>query len=96
MSEVGGTLIGQLGKQSVGHSLKSPRVLGRDRVPELGLSIVEIVDRMQVHVLSVPSKSGLPHAEVEVSRVHSSNRDVVVFVHAVQYRSEPLDIPHLF
>jgi hypothetical protein len=44
---------------------------------------MQIIYGMQVHVLSVPRKCGLPHAKVEVGRVDTVNLDVVVLVHPV-------------
>ena len=50
---------------------------------------------MEVHVFGVPGESGLPHAEVEVGRVHAVDLHVVVLVHPVQDRAELLDVPVL-
>ena len=44
-------------------------MLGRHRVPRLGLPEVQEVDAVKVHVLRVPGESGLPHAEVQVGGV---------------------------
>ena len=35
-------------------------------VPKLGLSIVQVIDGVQVHVFHVPGEGGFPHAKVKV------------------------------
>ncbi len=70
-------------------------VLRRNGVPELGLSVVQIVDRVEIHVFGVPREGGFPHAEVEVGSVHAVDLDVVVLVHPVQDRAKILDVPVL-
>ena len=52
--------------------------------PEFGGSEVEVVDGVEVHVLSVPSKGGLPHPEVEVGSVDSRNSHSVLVHHSVK------------
>lgn len=44
---------------------------------------VQIVDRIQVHVLGVPGECRLPHAEVEIARVDAGYRLVIVFLHII-------------
>ena len=39
---------------------------------------------MQVHVLGVPGKCGLPTAKVEVGRVHSVDLDAIIFLNVVE------------
>ena len=70
-------------------------MLGRDRVPRLGRPKVQVVDAVQVHVLRVPTKRRLPHAEVQVRRVDALYLHPVVFVDAVQDRAEVVDVPVL-
>ena len=50
--------------------LHAPAVGRRHGVPGLGRAVVEVVDAVQVHVLRVPGVQRLPHAKVEVRRVH--------------------------
>ena len=52
--------------------------------PEFGGSEVEVVDGVEVHVLSVPGKGGLPHPEVEVGGVDSRNSHSVLVHHSVK------------
>ena len=85
MAEVGGALLVQKREQPLGDAFKTPCISGRDRVPELGLSVVQIVDGVEVHVLSVPCESRLPHSEVQVSCVHPADLHVVIFVDPVQH-----------
>ena len=56
---------------------------------------MEIVDRVEVHVFSVPREASFPHSEVEVGRVHAVDLHVVVLVHPVQDGAELLDVPVL-
>ena len=39
---------------------------------------------MQVHVLGVPGKCGLPTAKVEVGRVHSVDLDAIIFLNVIE------------
>ena len=41
--------------------------------PGLRLAEVQVVDAVEVHVLCVPGKRGLPHAKVQVGRVDALN-----------------------
>lgn len=56
---------------------------------------MQVVDGMQVHVLSVPRKGGLPHSEVEIGSVDTVDLHVVVLVHPVQDGAQFLDVPML-
>ena len=84
MAEVGGALLVQKGEQPLGDALETSCISGRDGVPKLGLSVMQIIDGVEVHVLSVPSESRLPHSEVQVSCVHPADLHVVIFVDPVQ------------
>ena len=37
---------------------------------------MQVVDRVEVHVLRVPGERRLPHAKVKVGRVHAGDRDL--------------------
>jgi len=54
---------------------------------------VEIVDAVQVHVLSVPCKAGLPHPKVEVSCVHTRDMYPILPGHGVQDGIQIVDVP---
>lgn len=45
-----------------------------DRVPELGLATVQVVDTVEVAVLLVPAEHGLPRAQIQVGRRDSRDR----------------------
>lgn len=62
-------------------------------VPGLGLSKVQVVDAVQIHVLSVPSKGTLPHPKVQVWCVDSFDLDPAVVLHYVQNGVEMPDVP---
>ena len=40
-------------------------------IPYFRCSKVEIVDGIEIHILSVPGKGSLPHSDVEIRRVDS-------------------------
>ena len=54
---------------------------------------MEVVDGVEVHVLSVPGKGGLPHPEVEVGSVDSRNGHSILVHHAVQDGGQAIDVP---
>ena len=56
---------------------------------------MEVVDAVEVHVLRVPGKGGLPHAKVEVGRVHPRDAHPKVIHHRVQDGVEVVDVPLL-
>ena len=64
--------------------------------PGLGLSEVQVVDAVEVHVLRVPSEGGLPHAEVHVGGVHPLDHDATLLLHHVQQRVQMPDVPLLY
>ena len=45
---------------------------------------MQVVDAVQIHVLSVPRKGTLPHAKVEVRCVDSFDLDSALALHSVQ------------
>jgi hypothetical protein len=48
-------------------------VLHVHAVPELRLPVVQVVDRVQIHVFLVPPEHRLPRPDVYVRRIHSLN-----------------------
>ena len=68
-------------------------MLWRNTVPALGLSEMEIVDTVQIHVFCVPGKSAFPHSKVQVCSIHSLNADPVIFIDIIQDRSKFVDVP---
>lgn len=62
-------------------------------VPGLGFSKVKVVDAVQIHVLSVPCKGGLPHPKVEVWCVDSFDLNPAFTHHGVQNGVEMADVP---
>lgn len=54
-------------------------------LPGLGFSKVQVVDAVEVHVLRVPSKCGLPHAKIQVRCIDALNGDATFTFHSVQY-----------
>ena len=70
-------------------------MLRGDGVPGLGGTKVQEVDAVQVHVLCVPGKGGLPHPKVQVSCVHTFNLDPVITCHVVQDAPQAIDVPDI-
>ena len=56
---------------------------------------MEIVDGIEIHILGVPGKGSLPHAEVEVSCVDSWYRHPILVYQSVQDSVEVVDVPLL-
>ena len=61
--------------------------------PGLGLSEVQVVDAVEVHVLRVPGEGGLPHAKVHVGGVHALDHDATLLLHHVQQGVQMPDVP---
>lgn len=76
--------------------LTSPGVNCRPTLPGLGLSEVQVIDAVQVHVFGVPGKGCLPHAEVQVWGVHTLDGDPTLLFHQVQDGSQPANIPLIY
>lgn len=52
-------------------------------LPGLRLSEVQVVDAVEIHVLSVPGKGRLPHAEVQVRGVDTLDGDPTLLLHQI-------------
>ena len=65
-------------------------------LPGLGLSKVQVVDAIEIHVLCVPGEAGLPHAEVQVGCVHPLDRNTTVLFNHIQDGVEVADVPLLY
>ena len=76
--------------------LTSPGANCRPTLPGLGLSEVQVIDAVQVHVFGVPGKGCLPHAEVQVRGVHTLDGDPTLLFHQVQDGSQPANIPLIY
>lgn len=62
-------------------------------LPWFGLSKVQVIDAVEIHVLCVPCKGGLPHAKIQVWCVDTFNRDPAVMLHGVQNSPQVANIP---
>lgn len=51
--------------------LKDIAVLFRDRIPYLGLPLMDVVDSRQIEVFLVPTEKGLPSTDIAVRLSHS-------------------------
>lgn len=56
---------------------------------------MQVVDAVEVHVLRMPSKCGLPHAKIEVGSVDTFNNDATLLLHHIQQGVEVTDVPLL-
>ena len=45
-------------------------------IPELGIAVVQVIDRVEIHVFCVPGKRRLPHAEIKVGCVDPIDFDL--------------------
>ena len=54
---------------------------------------MEVVDTVEIHVFSVPGEGGLPHAKVQVGRVHPLDGDAIHMLHRVQDGVQFADVP---
>lgn len=80
----------------IGDLLQASAILGRHHVPRFGRTEVQIVDRIQVHVLSVPGECRFPHAKVQVGSVDAINLYIIVLVDKVQYAAQAIYVPALW
>lgn len=64
-------------------------------LPGLGLPKVQVVNAVEVHVLSVPGKGGLPHAKIQIRRVDTLNDDTTLLLHHIQQCVEMSNVPLL-
>lgn len=56
---------------------------------------MQVVDAVEVHVLSVPGKCGLPHAKVQVGSVDTFYDDATLLLHHIQQCVEMANVPLL-
>lgn len=53
-------------------------------LPWFGLSKVQVIDTVEVHVLSVPCKRSLPHAKIQVGRIDTLDGDAAFTFNSIQ------------
>lgn len=58
-----------------------------------GRSKMDVIDAIQVHVLSMPRERRFPHTEVEIGSIDPFNLYAVLFIDTIQDTAEPIDIP---
>lgn len=54
---------------------------------------MKVINAVEVHVLCVPSERGLPHAKVQVGRVHPLDGDATLVLHRVQDGVQMAHVP---
>lgn len=64
-------------------------------LPRLWLSKMQVVNAVEVHILCMPSKCGLPHAKVEVGSVDTLDNNATLLLNHIQQGVEVADIPLL-
>lgn len=62
-------------------------------VPGLGLSKVQVVNAVQIHVLCVPCKGTFPHAKIKVWSVDSLDLDPTLTLYSVQNGVQMANVP---
>lgn len=65
------------------------------QLPGLWFPEVQVINAVEIHVLSVPSKSGFPHAKVEVGCVYSLYSNTTFMLHGVKDGIQMPYIPFL-
>lgn len=65
-------------------------------VPGFGLSKVQVVDTVKIHVLSVPSKCTLPHPKVQIWCVHPFNFNATLSLYCVQNSVQMPNVPLVY
>lgn len=56
---------------------------------------MQVVNAVEVHVLCMPGKRGLPHAKVEVGSVDTLDNDATLLLHHIQQGVEVTNVPLL-
>lgn len=54
---------------------------------------MQVIDAVEVHVLSVPRESGLPHAKIQIGGVDALDSDAAVMFHRIQNGTQMANIP---
>ena len=72
-----------------------PHTITTTSLPLFRCTKVEVVDTIEVHVLCVPGKAGLPHPKVEVGSVHSRDVYPILSRDCVQDGVQTIDVPLL-
>lgn len=57
-------------------SFKTRRGLRRNCIPEFWRTIMQIINRVQVHVFDVPWKCRFPHTKIQINRIHARNSNL--------------------
>lgn len=60
--------------------------------PGFGVPKMQVVDTVEIHVLGVPCKGGLPHSKIKVWSIHTFDDDSTLMLHHVQ---EGVQIPNI-
>lgn len=54
---------------------------------------MQVIDAVEVHVLSVPRKGSLPHTKIQVGCINTLNGDSTVMFHSIQNGAQVANIP---
>lgn len=54
---------------------------------------MQVVDAIEIHVLSVPRKGCLPHPKIEVGGIYAFNDNPTLMLHHVQQGVQVTDVP---
>ncbi len=69
MSYVFGALLEVLWELTPDEVFKLCITVGIDSVPKLGTSLMDVINRLKVHVLFVPAEHGFPGAHVDIGSI---------------------------
>lgn len=56
---------------------------------------MQVINTVEIHVLSMPSKRSFPHAKIEVRSIHSFNGYAALILHNIQDRVQSANIPRI-
>ena len=59
------------------------------------MSKMQIIDAVEVHVLSVPCKGGFPHAKIQIRSIDTLDDNAALLLHHIQQRVEVANVPFL-
>lgn len=57
---------------------------------------MQVINTVEIHVLSVPSKGSFPHAKIQVRSIHSFNGYSTFVLHNIQDCVQSANIPCIY
>lgn len=57
---------------------------------------MQVINTVEIHVFSMPSKRSFPHAKIEVRSIHSFDGYATFILHDVQDRVQSANVPRIY